>query len=255
MKPWWESISEPTGRALGAVLAPAASVVASLRHARVFHPEGQVFSARFTADAESELNAAVATALAGPAMVRFSTALWRQEKEWPDALGVAVRFRRGEVPAVEPEADDQDVLFATIRAPWKTPFSPLTTYVHDFLGNDYYAVSPFQMNGRTERIKLRLVTPRAATSGETRGEKLVNAVQEGLAVLRLETQERHRGPWRRCGTLELVEVAALNQAALYFWPFRSGRGLKPVGLIHMMRKATYRASQRARSKGAESPSA
>jgi hypothetical protein len=37
--------------------------------------------------------------------------------------------------------------FATIRRPWTMPLAPLATVTTDYLANDYFAVSPFSLEG------------------------------------------------------------------------------------------------------------
>jgi hypothetical protein len=40
---------------------------------------------------------------------------------------------------------------------------------------------------------------------------------------------------------------ALDQARLRFYPYRTGRGIQPVGFIHALRIITYRQGQAARA--------
>ena len=140
-------LAELAGTALGWVAAPAFAAVSAIRRARTFHPRGVVYAA--TVDA---LDGALGEALRGAALVRFSSAWWKGPAELPDALGCALRFRYADAPSSEAAGDDQDLLFATIRRPFTTPLSPLTTDAHDFLGNDYYAVSHLRGAGRGPRV-------------------------------------------------------------------------------------------------------
>ena len=102
----------------------------------------------------------LARRLEGAALIRLSTAWWRGGKEWIDALGLAMRL--GREPSVEAHEGDQDLLFATIRRPWTTLLAPLTTEQHDFLANDYYAVSPFDVAIRRGCGSRPSVTARAS---------------------------------------------------------------------------------------------
>jgi hypothetical protein len=78
-------------------------------------------------------------------------------------------------------------------------------------------------------------------------------MQEGRAVLVLEVSP-YTGPllppqparFKRVARLKLTGWLELDQEALRFDPFRNGRGLRPVGFVHAMRRATYAASQRHR---------
>ncbi|WNG61139.1 hypothetical protein F0U59_45340 [Archangium gephyra] len=49
----------------------------------------------------------MASRLAGPAIVRLSTASWRGGREWPDILGASVRFRRDTRLTEEASPGDQ----------------------------------------------------------------------------------------------------------------------------------------------------
>src|SRR4051794_13282844 len=111
------SFSERVGELVGWAMAPVTGGVSALRRARMFHPKGVVYRAEVTPAKDTRWRA-VAERLSGPAMARLSSAWW-QERDLPDALGCALRF-----------GDDQDLLLATIRRPWTTPFAPLSTRVH-----------------------------------------------------------------------------------------------------------------------------
>lgn len=239
-------MTEPAGRLLGAVLAPLTGAVSFLRRARTFHPEGSVLTAEVAPLATSGPERRVAERLAGPALVRLSTAWWRGGKEWRDVLGCAIRFREELAPSAVPAPADQDLLFATIRSPWTTLLASLTTHIHDYLANDFYAVSPFDTDD-LGKGKWRLVSARPATEGGSREQRLRFALHHGAATFHLEW--RRLGPgrrWRPIALVQLREEVELDQATLRFSPFRSGRGIRPVGLIHALRRSTYAASQRAR---------
>jgi len=125
----------------------------------------------------------VAERLAGPALVRLSTAMWRGGREWPDILGAAVRFRRDPHLTEQAAPADQDILFATLRHMWTIPPALLTTDVHDWLENDYYAIAPFTVAG-LGRAKLRLTTMRDGAGRQgSRVERLRGAMEDGDAFL------------------------------------------------------------------------
>lgn len=247
------ALAERLGHALGTVLAPLAAGTAALRRARALHPEGIVLRAEVLAVAHEGPFADVAQRLEGPALVRLSSAWWRG-REWPDVLGCAVRFRRSDTPDATPAPDDQDLLCATIRKPWTTPFAPLSTEQHDFLANDYYAVSPFEIEG-AGRALLRLRSPRLGLPGLDREDRLATALELRVATLLLEARPKTgpRGGYRPLARVRLVERVEVDQSALRFSPFRAGRGLEPVGFIHALRAATYRSSQGARPAAAGAP--
>src|SRR4051812_3496321 len=113
-------VRTPLGRVTGALLAPVTAFVSALRRARMFHPDGVVYRADVepipTANRHGA-HAQVAARLAGPALIRLSSAWWKGDREWPDVLGAALRFRSRPVISPVPDPGDQDLLFATILSP------------------------------------------------------------------------------------------------------------------------------------------
>ena len=235
------------GLVLGWAIGPVFAFVSWLRRSRTFHPRGTVFHAWAAQHpAVTPQLSALAERLTGRALVRFSGALWKRAEGIPDVLGCAVRLRQDDSDAVEPEAGDQDLLFATIRRPWTMPFAPFSTAVHDYLANDYFAVSPFD-TGFSEIVYLRLhpATTTRERSG-TRSERLARTVGRHDAVLDLEASSAPFGPWSPLLTLVLQRPALVDGEALRFRPFRNGRGLTPRGFVHSLRVGVYALSQRAR---------
>lgn len=240
------------GEILGGALAPFTGAVSAVRRARMFHPRGHTLRAKVVAADHDGRWRDVASALAGPALVRLSSAWW---KRWqlPDVLGCAVRFTRDPIRAVsEPEPGAQDLLFATVRRPWTTPFAPLSTDVRDYFANDYYAVSPFRLPDGA-RVEWRLTPVSRAKRGRNRVERLTVEVASGEAGFLLEAR-LYPGVFRRGGAFDpvalvvLEELLDVDQERLRFDPFRAGRGIQPVGAVHAMRRATYAASQGLRPK-------
>lgn len=248
-------LTEELGRAVGALWSPAVRLGTKLRHARLFHPEGVVYSARVQPLPVHPGLRPVASRLAGAALVRLSSALWRGGREWPDLLGVAVRLRSEEAVTAVPSPGDQDLLFATLRVPWTLGLAPLSTDTRDWLENDYYAVSPFEVEG-LGRASLRITSSRAAApEGDSRVERLESARRAGQARFVLEVRPSRgesAGMWLGLAELRLVEPAALDEARLRFYPYRTGRGIQPVGFIHALRIPTYRQGQAARAAEASS---
>lgn len=257
-----ERAREGLGLAAGALLAPLFGIGSALRGARVLHPSGRCYRAEVTPVATDPALGRVASRLAGPALVRLSSAWWRGDREWPDLLGCALRFG-----GAEPEGSAQDLLLATTPSAWLLPLGPLWTDVHDFLRNRYYGIAPFQLDEGGRRARLRLVPMGGAlglgASGgdgvgvagrEGRDGRLRRAVAEGRAVLRLEARPRLHLAYQPLALVRLTEPVALDQAALRFSPFRSGRGLRPVGFLHALRRLPYLLSQLARpEQGRELP--
>jgi hypothetical protein len=184
--------------------------------------------------------------LSGAALLRFSSALWRRNHEWPDVLGVALRFQSKEGAL----SAEQDLLLATIRFPWTMPFAPLATNFRSFLWNHYHAVSPFEVAG-VGPVKLRLRAPRLHNrSALSRAEHLSRMTTEQRACFELQVRRLDLPAlarrWSSVVRLDLQELVTVDQAALRFSPFRSGRGIRPVGFVHALRAAAYAASQDAR---------
>ncbi len=237
------------GTLAGLVLSPVTYAISALRRSRMFHPSGVLCEARVEPLAAEPSLAPLAAALAGPALVRWSSAWWKQS-EWRDVLGCALRFGAAE-SWLNPGSDAQDLLLATIQRPWSMFGAPFTTRQHDFLDNVYFGVSPFLVRGR--EVEWRLVPEHPSPAGASRRERLERALAAGVASARLELAS-YRGPLRRPRDAEfqsvvrivLERVRADDPAALRFDPFRAGRGLVPVGFVHAMRRLTYASSQRVR---------
>lgn len=248
--------SERLGSIVGELSAPVFKRVSHARHARTFHPRGDLVRVRFEGVALAGtdwLNAlrALGSRLSGEGVARFSSALWKAPR-WPDALGCAFAFvdARGHV--------DQHLLLATIRRPWTMPFAPFLTRVHDYLANDYFAVSPFTAPG-LEKLWLRLhpepgptahypnSSPKGATTpGKTRRERLARQVDEHRA-LSLEASSSPWGPWTSFLLVTLGQLEAGDPPGLEFHPFLDGRGLVPRGFIHSLRHGAYAGSQAGRA--------
>lgn len=240
----------PVGFIAGGFFAPLTAFVSWLRHSRMFHPVGVSCWATVEGVATEGAAGALAARLPDRALVRFSGAWWK-EHELPDVLGCAVRLADEPVHD-EPRPADQDLLFATIRRPWTTPFAPLSTEQHDYLANDYHAVAPFTAPG-LDRVDLRLTPEAPSPSGEDRRGRLLAAIAARRASLVLSWAP-YGSAWRRpdprrfspLARLTIVDVASIDDVALRFDPFQTGLHLEPVGFVHGMRALAYRASQRAR---------
>lgn len=239
---------EKYGLMLGAALAPITAALSRARRARMFHPDGVVYQANVEPCTLNPQLLPVAQRLAGLALVRFSSALWRGGRQWPDVLGAAIRF--GWVGTTPGPSTPQDLLLATIRFPWTMPFAPFATNFRSYLWNHYHAVSPFEVPG-VGRVKIRLRSPRLGNRGRaTRDAHLSHAVLDGQARFELQFRRLDVGPlfrhWQPVACLTLIGPFDADQAALRFSPFRAGAGIQPVGFIHALRVAAYAASQRAR---------
>lgn len=233
---------EQLGRVSGWLSAPVWALGSAVRHARVLHPVGELVEGRIEAADPPEDLAALAKALEGRVLVRFSGAIWkRQGTHRPDVLGCAIRIE-------DVERGDQDLLFATIKRPWTLGLAPLTTDVDDYLANHYFAISPFDLRGIAKRFYLRLRPLRRGMpgGGATRAERLAEAVGKDPVPVAIEASYQPRGPWREVATLRLEQVTTNDDPELRFDPFEDGRGIRPRGIVHALRRGAYRASQAAR---------
>ncbi|WP_438034646.1 hypothetical protein [Sorangium sp. So ce204] len=245
---------EAVGRVIGGALSPIAVGGSFIRRARLFHPDGVVYCAGVKALAVEGEVGALAQRLAGPALVRLSGAMWRwrggKGERRPDVLGVAVRFRTSEEVTPAASTGDQDLIFVSARRLLLLPFALFTTKRHDFLDNDYYALARFDVAG-FGRAEFRLVPLRAAVVKGNRVEKLERAAAAGLALLRLEVRRGgSRARWMAVADMELYEPVDIDQRALRFNPFQTGKGIVPRGLLQATRRAVYTASYIGRALGA-----
>ncbi|WP_434045221.1 MULTISPECIES: hypothetical protein [Sorangium] len=244
---------EAIGRAIGGVLSPFVWQGSLLRRARLVHADGVVYCAGVKALAVEGDVGALAQRLAGPALVRLSSALWRwrggKRERRPDVLGVAVRFRASEEITPVASGGDQDLIFLSARRFLLLPIALFTTKTRDFLDNDYYAQLPFDV-ADFGRAEFRLVPLRASTVEGNRLDRLERAAASRLALLRLEVRRGKRARWMAVADIELYEPVDIDQNALRFDPFRTGRGIVPRGLLQATRLATYAASYFGRMLGA-----
>lgn len=240
-------LEELMGFATGVLIAPAAALGSTLRRGRVFHPEGVVCRAQVTPSVNSGITGDLAQRLAGPALVRLSSGLWKGKREMrPDVLGAAIRFRRDTTVTAQAGPDDQDLLFSTFSHIPLLGLALLTTQVHSFLWNNYYAVGLFEAPDMG-LVKLRLASPRIPPGTGSRIQSLDTAMANGLAVFDLQIREARIGSmYRSLARIELTERVAVDQEELRFSPFRNGRGIVPRGFVNAARIAPYAASQAAR---------
>ena len=240
------TLRESVGNLVGHILAPGIATISRARHARMFHPDGRTFVARVDAIPSDGPLGAIGRQLEGPALARFSGALWRRGVEHLEVLGAALRFRYGEVVTPETLPSDQDLLFATIVSPFTMPLSPFTTNAHDYWKNRYWAVSPFDAP-EVGRVKFRLSPVTSPPPSDLpRDARLASIVSAGLGILHLETRRTFSSSWTPVARVTMQRVADIDQEALRFSAFNGGRGIRPRGLVHAMRRPTYAASQRAR---------
>ncbi len=238
---------ETVGFAGGYALGLLTGSVSFLRQSRMFHPNGITFLGRVKNLSDDQV-------FPPYVLLRLSSAWWKT-KEWKDVLGIALRFSESPEFSPTPRSHDQDLLFATIRYPWTMPFAPLSTKVDDFLANEYFAVTPFNMrlNSRKALLKFKLVPKQVSPDGHGRAKRFEKAVSQNLAAFDLDYLDLNdrRSGWHALARIEVLNPLNLNQALLKFNPFRTGLGIHPRGLVHFLRIGAYALSQRMRPDHAE----
>ena len=236
------------GRVVGALLAPVAAVGSFARGARIFHPDGVIHCADVHADVLSGALGALAERLAGPALVRLSSATRPAEAGTSprDILGLALRFNAPPDADPAPTARSQDLLLLSFPHLWQLPIGALLTNPGDFLANDYHALVPFRVD-RLGVVKFRIVPEVGAAEGDEetgRVERLESAIRQGRGVLRLQVKSDEPGAaWDALATVVLRERADIDPAELRFKPFQRGAGIEPAGFVQGLRWAVYPASQ------------
>lgn len=236
------------GKLMGVPLAGATGLGSFLRHARLFHPRGFVFEAKLSLlDGIDPPFRQVGHSFEGTALVRLSNAMWKQPSDHFDVLGMALRIGWRPSDSTSIHAWHQDLLFATIQHSWTMPSSPFMTKTSDFLQNNYYSVSHFRVKDLGSfKFRVRPSSTDHPTSG-TREEKLHEQLSHGKLHFVIEARQtgllKH---WVPLAELSLQREVDLDQEALRFDPFQTGRDIKPAGLINGLRVATYWASQKMR---------
>jgi hypothetical protein len=227
------------GLVTGMVLAPAFTIGGVLRRGRLFHPEGVCYQAAVAPLATQPQLKDLVDRLTGSALVRLSSAIWRYH-EWPDVLGCSIRFGLREPITEAAPVGAQDLLFATIPSLWLLPMAPFMTRQHDFLENEYSGGAPFEI-AELGLVRLELwPEPIADERGVTREQKVDKAIVRGSAAFVLRAQPVDP----REASIPLVEIrlqkqVQLDQAALFFSPFRNGMGIRPRGFVQAMRRPVY----------------
>lgn len=225
--------AERFGKIIGYILGGLTALVSFIRSSRMFHPNGLLFEAHVKS-----------TRFPEHAMIRLSGAWWK-ENDWPDALGIAIRFSHHKFHSVIPKKEDQDLLFVSFSEAWQTPFSPFITDQKDFLKNEYFSVGNFEVDKKSVRYKLIPIDPPIIKG--PRSERIMEAVIAGGACFSLCENGKE------VAVIKLLRTFHFDQEALRFNPFLNGLGIKPRGFLQYLRIGTYRLSQWARPDGETPP--
>lgn len=221
---------EKMGLIHGYFLGIFTALISLLRSSRMFHPRGIVFGAQV----DSHI-------LPHEALVRFSSGWWKN-KEWPDALGIAIRFYEGN--------KEQDLLFASFSSPLLLLISPLITNHKDYFGNAYYGVGLFERDARIVKYQLR---PRRADRIQgSRKQRLEHDYLTREATLELLEEDQESKKVEIIAVLRLIEKSEIDQEALRFSAFKNDFGIIPRGYLQYLRVGAYKLGQWARPKSSKS---
>lgn len=238
------------GVTMGAILSPMAFSFSLMRNARFFHPSGVVHSARVVPPpgVRPGAPAELAARLAGPALVRLSGGLFKQQDR-KDALGIGLRLHCNPRPSAYSCRDDQDLFFISVRSFTlsKVLSGMDQTNREDFLDNTYWGISEYEVDG-FGRASFR-ITPSggAGSPGADRAERLQAASRQGKARLLLEAAPLGSDLYFPVAELHLgPRLSPEMEAELRLVPGRAGRGVRPRGFWQGMKVAPYKASQLAR---------
>ena len=248
---------ELLGLVSGVLLAPLFALGSAARRARLFHPRGSCYLARAEPVAVDPVRAGAAARLSGDMLVRLSGGWWKHGLEWPDVLGLALRFLKPDATGARAGDGDLDLILGTFRRLWTLPAAFFLTRSDDYLANTYHGAAPFELEG-VGKVWIRAVPRPVPLSGAGRDARLARALEEGLEVVfSLEVRKAGReADWHPLVSIRLLEVAAVDEDALGFNPGRAGRGVRPRGFIQYVRPPVYFLSQRLRphrSAGRASP--
>ena len=228
------AVAASAGAAASRGAKPVHALAASVRRVRVLHRGGQTYMAHAQVHTRDRRLLAVAARLEGAAIVRLSAALWRR-REWPDLLGLGIRFF-GRTGARCHEQPVQDLVLASANGLLAVPGAFLRTDVHDFLANSYHGLGRVAVDGLgPARVRARWRTPSPA--GADRVDRLTAAVAEDLAESLVELQPQGSQEWLPFLAVELRLPAPLEADELRLSPFNDRGGLRPLGLRQALRFA------------------
>ena len=221
---------EKIGLIHGYILGFFTGLISFLRSSRMFHPRGVVFGA----EVDSKF-------LPEKALVRFSSAWWKN-KEWPDALGISIRFHE--------DNKIQDLLFASFSSPLLLFISPFITNFKDYLENMYYGVGFFQRDGRI--VKYQIHPIRTEKIQGSRKQRLEHDYLQGETTLELLEEDQETKESKVIASIRLVERLEIDQEQIRFSPFRNDFNILPRGYLQYLRVGAYKLSQWARPKSGQS---
>lgn len=223
------------GLVVGLPIALLLAPISRWRHRRVVHAAGVMCDAEVTAP---DMSGERSPDLTGPAIVRLSGAL-AGPSATSDILGFALR-----VVHRDGYTRDQDLLFGTFDSFFTLGRAVKQTRPGDYLANRYSSVAPWWIEGQGATV-LQLV-PRGDGAGHSDGvgdggrdARLDAEIAAGRA--RFDLIAGHR-------TLAQVTLRARrpDDPGFRMSPWRTGRGVWPIGFRNGLRAIVYPINQLAR---------
>lgn len=232
------------GMVFGVMAAPAVAVAALARRGRVFHTEGGYFEADAVPLATEGSVGKLAERLAGRATARFSSGGQRRlSDKRRDVVGCTLRFHHGAAGA-PPATDDQDLLLASFENVGELQEAARTSDTRDLTANTYYTATPHR-DRDVGRCTFRVVPTPATGEGGDGLARLADAVSRGPVRLVLQVLPLD-GAWTDVVGLDLKRRFDADDAVTAYSPFRSGRGIEPIGFLNGARRVAYPVSQAVR---------
>ncbi len=211
--------------------------LSATRGARIFHPAGSVYHARFE---RLPTPAFPGVRILEPdfghdALVRFSRGLG-VPRPLPDFLGLAVRL-----PGVYGEGRHQDFLLATTG---RRPFgNAVPLPAASFFGRAFSSLLPYDVAGATRLVgafALDAAPPVQRLEPLAELDEAASQTELRFAIALASATT----PWRPVALLTLEERSASGDAAsLRFNPWNTGGGIEPAWAVNRLRDPAYRGSQ------------
>jgi len=223
------------GALIGLLLGVVIFWVSFLRAKRAVHADGAICRAEVTArDAE------LGPRLAGPALVRLSGAFAAQATTGHDVLGLDIRFQKAF--SADAANGDQDLLMGTFESFATARKDEMATDAVDYLDNTYSSVTPWLVPGKGPVVfHVKPPPKQKADRGADRLARLDADITAGGARVTLQIDGAD------IAEVRLIERLAIDQRTLHASMFRTGRGVRPVGVRNGIRATVYPISQLARS--------
>jgi hypothetical protein len=250
------------------VLGPLFAKTSAHSDARTFHPDGLYFEGTVTSLDPPAPLASLAQRLVGSAVVRPSLGVHKAGT--PDGKfdvpGFTIRLTTPGAPiGAEPLPGDENFTFlADLKSLAYIFVAPFKTDQFDYLdpGNVYYPAIAYRIAPTaesdaepTQDVALRVLpeayTPADASlahpkNGADRDKKLMAAIQDHKAALRVEASLDGGKTWTPLVRISMDQTLPMDNEAFHYYPDLVGRGLIPQGVVNALRAEVYPDSQAAR---------